>query len=67
MSVPWWRSIKVWEAVSWILAGADALLVYFGVLPDAYLYGGAVILAAIQAVFAFLHVPLELRQKGLIK
>lgn len=67
MQVPWWRALKFWEAVSWILAGADALLVYFGVLPDVYLYGGTVIFGVIQAVFQFLHVPLELRQRGLIK
>jgi len=59
----WVRSLAFWKAISYILAGVVALLVYFGVLPDAYLYGNAVILMAILAILSFLGVTPELRSK----
>lgn len=63
---PFVKSLAFWKAVSYILAGVVALLVYFGVLPDAYLYGDAVILTAILAVLNFLGIVPELRVKGLL-
>lgn len=59
-------ALAFWKAVSYLLAGVVALLVYFGILPDAYLYGDAVILTAILSVLNFLEVHSELREKGLI-
>lgn len=61
----WLYSLAFWKGVSYILAGAIALLVYFGYLPDAYLYGEAVILAAILAVLNFIGVHPELVSKGI--
>lgn len=63
---PFVYSLAFWKAASYALAGVVALLVYFGVLPDVYLYGDAAILAAILAVLNFLQVNPELREKGLI-
>jgi len=58
---------KFWEAVALVLAGADALLVYFGVLSEMYLYGGAAILAFIYAVLNFFGIVPELRARGFLK
>lgn len=66
MTVPFWKSLKFWEAISWLVAGIVGLLVYFNVLPDAYAYGAPVILAAILAVLNFFQVYPELRDKGLL-
>lgn len=63
---PFVHSLSFWKAISHIIAGVVALLVYFGKLPDAYLYGDAVILMAIIAVLNFLGVSTELRAKGLL-
>lgn len=61
----WYKSLAFWSAVSWVLAGVLGLLVYFGVLPVEYGYSAALILTAVQAVFKFLGVDLELRSRGL--
>lgn len=61
---PYVYALSFWKAISYLLAGVVALLVYFGVLPDAYLYGDAAILAAILAFLNFLGVHPELRILG---
>ena len=63
---PYVKSLAFWKAISHIAAGVVALLVYFGKLPDAYLYGDAVILMAILAVLNFFGVVPELRAKRLL-
>lgn len=63
---PFVKSLSFWKAISYLVTGVVALLVYFGVIPDAYLYGDAVILTAILAVLNFLGVHPELRAKGLL-
>lgn len=62
---PFVYALAFWKGISYVLAGVVALLVYFGVLPDAYLYGDAAILSAIIAVLNFLDVNPELRRKGI--
>ena len=62
---PYVYALSFWKAISYLLAGGVALLVYFGVLPDAYLYGDAVILMAIQAVLNFFGIHPELRILGI--
>lgn len=64
---PFVYSLRFWEGVSWLLAGIVVLLVYFGVLPESYLYTAPVILSAILAVLKFLGVNPELRDKGFIE
>jgi len=64
--LPWYKSLAFWSAISWVVAGGLALLVYFGVLPDTYLYSAAVILSAIQAVLKAIQIVPELKQRGLI-
>lgn len=64
--IPFWKSLAFWSAVSWIGAGVVGLLVYFGKLSEVYAYSAPVILAAIQAIFQFLKIELELRAKGLL-
>ena len=59
-------SLAFWKAVSYVLAGVVALLVYFGKLPETWLYSDAVILMAIQAVLNFFNIYPELRAKGLL-
>lgn len=63
---PYVYSMSFWKAVSFLLAGVVGLLVYFGVLPEAWLYGDAVILMAILAVLNFFGIYPELRAKGLL-
>lgn len=60
---PYFYSLKFWDGVSWIVAGVFMLLVFFGVLPDTYLYSAAVILSAIKGILKFLGVNAELRLK----
>lgn len=60
----WLRSLAFWKAISYVATGVIALLVYFGVLPEVYLYGNAAILAAILAVLNFLGVHPELVSRG---
>ena len=57
----WYKSLKFWEGTSYVIAGVLILLVYFGVLPDTYLYSAAVIFAAIKAVLKFIGVNAELK------
>lgn len=64
---PFVYSLAFWSAVSWIIAGALGLLVYFGVLPPAYNYGAAAILVAIQAVLKVIQIVPELRALGKMK
>lgn len=64
---PFVYSLAFWSAVSWVIAGALGLLVYFGVLPEAYNYGAAAILVAIQAVLKVIQIVPELRSLGLMK
>lgn len=63
---PYVKSLAFWKAISYLLAGVVALLVYFGVLPDTYLYGDAAILTAILAVLNFLGVVPELKARRLL-
>ena len=63
---PFVYSLAFWKGAAQLIAGVVALLVYFGVLPEAYLYGDAVILAAILAVLNFLQVNPELESRGLL-
>lgn len=63
---PFVYSIKFWEGVSYVVAGALVLLVYFGVLNDQWLYGAPVIFAAIKAVLKWFQIELELRNRNLI-
>jgi len=63
---PFVKAKKFWEAIAMLVAGADALLVFFGVLPDLFLYGYAAILAAIYAVLNFFGIVPELRSRGLM-
>lgn len=64
---PFVYSLRFWEGFSILLEGVVILLVYFGVLPDSYLYGSAAILAVILSVLRFFGVNPELRSKGLLK
>lgn len=57
-------ALAFWKGISFLLAGVVALLVYFGVLPEVYLYGDAAILSAIVAVLNFLGVHPELKLRG---
>jgi hypothetical protein len=59
-------SLAFWKAVSYLGAGVIGLLVYFGHLPEAWLYGDAVILMATLAVLNFFGVVPELREKELL-
>jgi len=59
-------SLAFWKAISYLLAGVTGLLVYFGYLPDQWLYGDAVILAAVLSVLNFFNIYPELRAKGLM-
>lgn len=52
-----------WEAVSLLIAGILALLVYFGVLPADYGLGSGVILMFLLAVLRFLKIEPELKAK----
>lgn len=61
---PYVYSLAFWKAISYVLAGIVALLVYFGVLPSQYLYDAGAILLAILALLNFLGVHPELRAKG---
>jgi len=61
----WLHSLAFWKGISYLGAGIVALLVFYGVIPDNYLYGDAAILAAIVALLNFLGVTPELRSKGL--
>lgn len=63
---PFVKSLAFWKAISHVLAGVVALLVYFGILPEVYLYGDAVILLAIIAFLNFLQIYPELRAKRLL-
>lgn len=63
---PFVKSLAFWKAISYLIAGVIALLVYYGVIPDAYLYGDAAILAALLALLNFLGVYPELRAKKLL-
>lgn len=56
-----------WNAVSLILAGAFALLVFFGVLPADYAIPAAGIYSFILAVLQFFKIVPELRARGLMK
>lgn len=56
-----------WNGVSLIVAGALALLVYFGVLPAEYAFPAGAIYAFLLAVLQFFKINPELRAKGLIK
>lgn len=58
---PFFYSLRFWEGVSWVLAGVAILLVYFGVLPDTYLYTAPMVLTGILAILKFLGVTPELR------
>lgn len=62
---PFVYALAFWKGFSYIAAGVVALLVYFGVLPEAYLYGDAAILSAIIAVLNFLDVNPELKRRGI--
>lgn len=55
----WYKSLAFWKAISYLGAGAIALLVFYGVLPEAYLFGDAVILTAILAVLNFIGIHPE--------
>lgn len=63
---PYVYSLAFWKAVSYVLAGVVALLVYFGVLPSQYLYDAGAILLGILAILNFLGIVPELRAKGLL-
>lgn len=60
-------SLQFWKGLSFVAEGVLVLLVYFGVLPDSYLYGSAAILAAVLAFLNFLGVHPELQEKKLLK
>lgn len=62
---PYVYALSFWKAISYLIAGGVALLVYFGVLPDAYLYGDAVILMVIQSILNFFEIHPELKFLGL--
>ena len=64
--LPWYKSLAFWKALSWLLAGVDALLVYYGVLPEVYLWSAGAILSAILSVLNALQIVPELRSRGLI-
>lgn len=63
---PFVYSLAFWKALSYVLAGVLALLVYFGVLPEVYLYGDAAVLAAILAVLNVIQIKPELQSRGLV-
>jgi hypothetical protein len=54
-----------WEAVSYVVAGVLALLVYFGVLPTDYLYSVGAVLTGLLGVLRFFRITPELKAKGL--
>ena len=62
---PYVYALSFWKAISYLIAGGVALLVYFGVLPDAFLYGDAVILMVIQSILNFFGIHPELKFLGL--
>lgn len=64
---PFVYSLAFWKGISVLAEGVLVLLVYFGILPDTYLYGSAAILAVILSVLYFIGVVPELRAKGQIK
>lgn len=67
MYPPFVYSLQFWTGVSWLAAGVVALLVYFGVLPDKYLFDAGAILTILLAVLNFIGVIPELRARGFIK
>jgi hypothetical protein len=65
---PFMKAKAFWSGVSLIVSGGLALLVFFGVLPDQYLVGSAVVYVAIEAVLKWVFdVTPELRARGLMK
>lgn len=64
---PFFKAKAFWEAIALLLAGIDALLVFFGILPDIYLFGYTAILAGIMAILKFFGIVPELRARGLLK
>ena len=58
--IPWWKSIKFWEAASYVVA---ALVAYY----TDYKLEAAVVLGAVLALLRLLGVEAELRARGLWK
>lgn len=64
--IPFYKAKAFWQGVSYVAAGALALLVFFNVLPPQFLIGSAVIYAGVEAILKWVFdiVP-ELRVRGL--
>ena len=56
-----------WQALSYLGAGLTGLLAFFNVIPDAFAYSAAVLLAAFLAVLKFFDIVPELRRSGRIR
>lgn len=64
---PFVKSLAFWTAVSWLVAGVLGLLVYFGTVPETWLFPAGVILTWILAILKLLGVTPELKAKLLAK
>lgn len=60
------KSLKFWEAISFVLAGILALLVMFGVLGPEFGLGAGVVLTIILAVLRWFGIQPELRLKAVV-
>jgi hypothetical protein len=60
------KSLAFWKAVSFLLAGIVALLVYYGTIPASFGYTAEAILAFILTVLQFFGIVPELRSRGLM-
>lgn len=54
-------ALAFWKALSWFLAGSAALLVYFGVLPETYLWSAGIILSGILTALNLIGIAPELK------
>lgn len=63
---PFFYALAFWKALSFVLAGIAALLVFFGVIPAQYGLEAGAILAAIVSVLEFFGIHPELTIRRLL-
>lgn len=61
----WYKSLAFWKGASYLIAGALALLAFFGLIPAQYALEAGAVLAIVVSVLNFFGVDPELRARGL--
>ena len=54
-------SLKFWEAVAYLIAGALGLLAFFGVIPANYALEAVAVLAIVKSVLKFFGIDPKVR------